>query len=66
MTQHILLIPVNFPPISVNQKYHTVTAQHVGIANFLQRVNGQKLIDLLIMDIEGAEFGVLPTLIGQF
>jgi hypothetical protein len=46
-------------------KYETATVQHVGITNFLRQINGDKLIDLLIMDIEGSEFGVLPTLIEE-
>jgi hypothetical protein len=48
----------------VNRKYESVSVEHVGITNFLRRVNGNTTIDLLLMDIEGDEFGVLPTLIG--
>jgi hypothetical protein len=51
---------------AVNRQYEFVTVTHLGLSSFLRKYNGDKLIDLLIMDIEGAELGILPILIGWF
>lgn len=40
------------------------TANHTNIVKFFQKVNGKKLIDMLVIDVEGAEFGILDKLIG--
>ena len=42
-----------------NVKYHKEILQHISLQRLLDEYNGNKTIDLLLMDIEGGEFGVL-------
>ena len=39
-------------------KYHTEILQHISLQRLLDEQNGNKTIDMLLMDIEGGEFGV--------
>ncbi|KAI6238872.1 Methyltransf-21 domain-containing protein [Aphelenchoides fujianensis] len=48
-----------------NGKYGGQTIAHEGIVEFFERHNGRELVDLLLMDIEGAEFGVLQKMIDE-
>lgn len=50
--------------ISANLAYGKfMTVEHFGITSFLQQYNGNKTIDLLLIDVEGAEYGILPVLV---
>lgn len=44
--------------------YRQKIVQHYGITSLLEKINGKKTIDLMMVDIEGSEFRVLPVLIG--
>ncbi|KAI6200833.1 hypothetical protein M3Y96_00776400 [Aphelenchoides besseyi] len=46
-----------------DKAYHTQEANHSGFTSFIQRHNGERLIDLINIDIESAEYGVLTKLI---
>ena len=35
------------------------TLAHTGFTEFLAEHNGERLVDLLLMDVEGAEFGIV-------
>lgn len=47
------------------QNYVEWTIDHVSFVELLAKQNGKQLIDLLIMDVEGAEFGILPLLFSR-
>lgn len=39
--------------------------EHVAFADLLATHNGDRVVDLLILDAEGAEFGITPILLGM-
>lgn len=41
-----------------------MSLQHLSIAEFLEQYNGNRTIDLLLMDVEGAEYGIIEKLSG--
>lgn len=40
--------------------------EHTGFADLLRQHNGDRVIDLLLLDAEGAEFGITPLLLGVY
>lgn len=49
--------------------YKTVQEQafpHIGLSDFLRKHNGEQLIDLMNVDVEGGEYGLLQALHGTF
>ncbi|KAH7710044.1 Protein C33G8.13 [Aphelenchoides avenae] len=44
--------------------YSGVQVEHVGFIDLLKAHNGKGVVDLLILDVEGAEYGILPLLTG--
>jgi hypothetical protein len=48
-----------------NYVYEKKLAPHYGIELFLNKFNGKRTIDLMMLDVEGGEFGMLPVLIGK-
>ena len=41
-----------------------MSVQYQSIAEFLTKYNGNQTIDLLLMDIEGAEYGIIEKIAG--
>ncbi|KAE9554087.1 hypothetical protein FO519_002676, partial [Halicephalobus sp. NKZ332] len=46
-----------------NLQYHQETLRHYSFQNLIDKYNGDRLIDLIFIDIEGAEFHLLPYII---
>lgn len=45
--------------------YADVELKHTAFVDLLKTHNKGRLVDLLILDVEGAEYGILPLLIGN-
>ena len=43
-----------------------MSMHHLSITEFLEQYNGNRTIDLLQMDVEGAEYGIIEKLKGAF
>jgi hypothetical protein len=49
----------------VNDDYKVMNVTHVSVTRFLRKLGTEKIIDLLNIDVEGSEFGILPALISN-
>ncbi|KAH7697374.1 Protein K01D12.1, partial [Aphelenchoides avenae] len=45
-----------------NGAYSGAHVDHIGFIDLLKTLNGKRTVDLLILDVEGAEYGILPLL----
>uniref|UniRef100_A0A7E4UT23 Methyltransf_21 domain-containing protein n=1 Tax=Panagrellus redivivus TaxID=6233 RepID=A0A7E4UT23_PANRE len=63
--KHVVAVDDNIGGASLLGKrgYKTVQTQHTSFVNVVKEAELTKVIDILIMDIEGAEFGILADMI---